>query len=50
MKNSIVVPFGADKVRMVEIEGEPWFALKDVCEIFGETNYRRVANRLVSRK
>ncbi len=46
MKNSIVVPFGADKVRMVEIEGEPWFALKDVCEIFGETNYRRVANRL----
>lgn len=46
MKNSIAVPFGADRVRMVEIEGEPWFALKDVCEIFGETNYRRVANRL----
>lgn len=26
--------------------GKPWFVLKDVCEAFGETNYRRVASRL----
>ena len=41
MKNSIVVPFGADKVRMVEIEGEPWFVGKDVAEILGYTNPRK---------
>ena len=34
------------KVRTVAIDGEPWFALKDVCQAFGETNYRRVASRL----
>lgn len=26
--------------------GEPWFVLKDVCELFGEKNYRRVSSRL----
>ena len=40
MKNSIVVPFGADRVRMVEIEGEPWFAGKDVATILGYANPR----------
>lgn len=40
MKNSIAVPFGADKVRMVEIEGEPWFVGKDVAEILGYANPR----------
>lgn len=34
------------KVRTVAIDGEPWFVLKDVCEVFGEANYRRVAARL----
>ena len=34
------------KVRTVAIDAEPWFALKDVCQAFGETNYRRVASRL----
>lgn len=33
-------------IRTVEVNGEPWFVLKDVCQSFGETNYRRVAGRL----
>lgn len=36
--------FGA--VRVIEQSGEPWFVLKDVCESFGEANYRRVSARL----
>ena len=34
------------KIRVVEIDGQNWFVLKDVCAAFGETNYRRVASRL----
>lgn len=34
------------EVRTLAKNGEPWFVLKDVCEAFGETNYRRVASRL----
>lgn len=33
-------------IRTVTVNEEPWFVLKDVCEAFGETNYRRVASRL----
>lgn len=33
-------------IRTVTVNEEPWFVLKDVCEAFGETNYRRVAGRL----
>lgn len=29
------------EVRTVSIDGEPWFVGKDVCEAFGDTNYRR---------
>lgn len=29
------------KVRTVVIDNEPWFVGKDVCEAFGDTNYRR---------
>jgi prophage antirepressor-like protein len=29
------------KVRTVTIDNEPWFVGKDVCEVFGDTNYRR---------
>lgn len=28
-------------VRTANINGEPWFVGKDVCEAFGDTNYRR---------
>lgn len=34
------------QIRVIERDGEPWFALKDVCETFGDTNYRRIAARL----
>lgn len=34
------------EIRTIEENGAPWFVLKDVCEAFGETNYRRVAGRL----
>ena len=33
-------------IRTTVVNGEPRFVLKDVCEAFGETNYRRVASRL----
>lgn len=34
------------ELRTVDIGGEPWIVLKDVCQAFGETNYRRVSGRL----
>ena len=34
------------QVRAVVVEGEPWFVAKDVCEYFGDTNYRRSTARL----
>ena len=48
MKNEIQI-FKSDEfgqVRTTTINGEPWFALKDVCNAFGEQNYRRVAQRI----
>lgn len=33
-------------IRTVTIDGEPWFVAKDVCELFGDTNYRRSVGRL----
>lgn len=33
-------------VRTVEINGEPWFVLKDVCGVLGVNNSRMVADRL----
>ena len=29
------------QVRIIEKDHEPWFVGKDVCEAFGDTNYRR---------
>jgi len=34
------------QVRIVTIDGEPWFVGKDVCAAFGDTNYRRSLGRL----
>lgn len=33
-------------IRTVEIEGEPWFVVKDVCDVFGVTNNRNIIARL----
>ena len=35
-----------NEVRTVEMIGEPWFVLKDVCEVLGITNPTAVADRL----
>ena len=41
-----VFTYNGNEVRTVQKDGEPWWVLKDVCEVFGETNYRRVSGRL----
>lgn len=35
-----------NEVRTVELNGEPWFVLKDVCNILGISKYRDTAARL----
>ncbi|WP_144474308.1 phage antirepressor [Bacillus pumilus] len=34
------------EVRTVIQDGQPWFVAKDVCDVFGDTNYRRSLARL----
>ena len=38
--------YNNSEVRTIQKDEEPWFVLKDVCQVFGETNYRRVSSRL----
>nr|DAF67510.1 MAG TPA: repressor domain protein [Caudoviricetes sp.] len=38
--------YNTHQVRTVERDGEPWFVLKDVCEVLGLTNHKVVAKRL----
>lgn len=38
--------FEQNNIRTVTIDDEPWFVGKDVCEYFGDTNYRRSLSRL----
>ena len=33
-------------VRALNLNGEPWFVLRDVCEVLGLGNSRMVADRL----
>lgn len=33
-------------IRVLEIDNEPWFVGKEICEYFGDTNYRRSLSRL----
>lgn len=40
--------YNSNKVRTVEMNGEPWFVLKDVCEVLGLTDTGRTAERLDS--
>lgn len=32
---------------MIDNQGNPWFCLKDVCDILGISSHRNVVNRLV---
>lgn len=34
------------EVRTVELNGEPWFVLKDVCEVLGIANHKMTVQRL----
>lgn len=41
-----IFTYQRSEVRTVELNGEPWFVLKDVCEVLGIGNSRMVADRL----
>lgn len=46
-KNEITIfNYEANEVRTVEKNGQPWFVLKDVCQVLDINNYRMVASRL----
>lgn len=38
--------YTTQKIRMIEIDSEPWFVVKDVCEILGIKNVADVMKRL----
>lgn len=49
MSNEIVKVFENEEfgtVRTILIDNKPWFVGRDVCEMFGDTNYRRSLSRL----
>lgn len=41
-----VFEYHSNKVRTVERDGEPWFVLKDVCQVLGIADHKVVARRL----
>ena len=41
-----IFSYNEKQIRTVAIDGEPWFVLKDVCEVLGISKYRDVAERL----
>lgn len=38
--------YNGNEVRTIQKDGEPWFVLKDVCEVLGISKYRDTADRL----
>lgn len=46
MSNIQIFNYQSNEVRTVEMGGEPWFVLKDVCTVLGLTTPARVAERL----
>lgn len=46
MNHLQVFDYGLTKVRTVIVNNEPWFVGKDICEHFGDTNYRRSLSRI----
>lgn len=41
-----VFTYNSNEVRTVELNGEPWFVLKDVCEVLGIANHKMTVQRL----
>lgn len=46
MNDLVAFQFGSYEVRTVLIDGEPWWVLKDVCDVLGIGNSRDVKDRL----
>ena len=46
MSNIQIFNYQSNEVRTVEMGGEPWFVLKDVCNILGISKHRDTAARL----
>jgi prophage antirepressor-like protein len=48
MSNSLIIfPFEGTDVRTLTKNGEPWFAGKDVCAVFGDSNHNRSLSRVL---
>jgi prophage antirepressor-like protein len=41
-----VFTYEGNEVRTVQRDGETWWVLKDVCDVFGETDHKRAKQRL----
>nr|DAI81173.1 MAG TPA: repressor domain protein [Caudoviricetes sp.] len=46
MSNIQIFNYQSNEVRTVELNGEPWFVLKDVCAVLGLASPHKVAERL----
>ena len=46
--NVTIFNYGFNKVRTIVRDGEPWFVLKDVCDVLEISNSRNVSERLDS--
>ena len=46
MNNIQIFKYENNDVRTVELNGEPWFALKDVCAVLGISNHKMTVQRL----
>lgn len=46
MNNIQIFKYENNDVRTVEMNGEPWFVLKDVCEVLGISNHKMTVQRL----
>ena len=46
MNNIQIFKYENNDVRTVEMNGEPWFVLKDVCVVLGLGTVSKVADRL----
>lgn len=46
MKEIQIFNYNSNEVRTVQHDGEPWFVLKDVCQVLGISHIKDTANRL----
>lgn len=46
MNDLQVFNYEGTEVRTVQKDGDPWWVAKDVCDVFGEKNYRRASSNL----